>query len=89
MKNAKNPARSYLHQAYLQGTSPVIPRRLTRLFNVQVQTALAADSDPCKVKVGFAAFEAEDSGAQLIRRSDAELTVSPALKTQAIKAASC
>jgi hypothetical protein len=22
MKNAKNPARSYLHQAYLQGTSP-------------------------------------------------------------------
>jgi GGDEF domain-containing protein len=46
-------------------------------FNV-IQTALAANSDPCEIKVGFAALEAEDSAAELIRRADAELPVSPA-----------
>jgi hypothetical protein len=51
----------------------------------QVQTALAGDSDPCEGKIGFGASEAEDSGAQLIRRADAELTVSRA-KHVAVKA---
>jgi diguanylate cyclase (GGDEF)-like protein len=50
-------------------------------FNV-IQTALAADSDPCEIKVGFAALEAEDSAAELIRRADAELPVSPDAKAR-------
>jgi diguanylate cyclase (GGDEF)-like protein len=44
-------------------------------FNV-IQTALAADSEPCEVKVGFAELQAEDSAAELIRRADAELPIS-------------
>jgi diguanylate cyclase (GGDEF)-like protein len=41
-------------------------------FNV-IQSALAADSDRCEIKVGFAALAAEDSAAELIRRADADL----------------
>jgi GGDEF domain-containing protein len=54
-------------------------------FNV-IQTALAADSDPCEIKVGLAALEAENSAAELIRRADTELPVRPpALKHAAVK----
>jgi diguanylate cyclase (GGDEF)-like protein len=41
-----------------------------------IQAALAAESDPSEIKVGFAELEAEDSAAELIRRADAELPVS-------------
>jgi diguanylate cyclase (GGDEF)-like protein len=41
-----------------------------------IQAALAADSDRCEIKVGFAALAAEDSAAELIDRADAELPVS-------------
>jgi diguanylate cyclase (GGDEF)-like protein len=41
-------------------------------FNV-IQSALAADSDGCEIKVGFASLAAEDSAAELIRRADADL----------------
>jgi len=44
-------------------------------FNI-IQTALAADSKPCEIKVGFAELEAEDSSTELIRRADAELPIS-------------
>jgi len=44
-------------------------------FNI-IQNALAADSEPCEIKVGFAELEAEDSAAELIRRADAELPIS-------------
>jgi diguanylate cyclase (GGDEF)-like protein len=44
-------------------------------FNI-IQTALAAGSESCEIKVGFAELEAEDSAAELIRRADAELPIS-------------
>src|SRR5450755_3035946 len=44
-------------------------------FNI-IQTALAADCEPCEIKVGFAELETEDSAAELIRRADAELPIS-------------
>jgi GGDEF domain-containing protein len=45
-------------------------------FNV-IQTALAADSDPCEINVGFAALEAENSAAELIRRADTRTARQP------------
>jgi diguanylate cyclase (GGDEF)-like protein len=41
-----------------------------------IQAALAADSDWCEIKVGFAALAPEDSAAELIDRADDELPVS-------------
>jgi diguanylate cyclase (GGDEF)-like protein len=41
-----------------------------------IQSALAADPDPCEIKVGFAALEADDSATELIKRADAELPTS-------------
>jgi diguanylate cyclase (GGDEF)-like protein len=41
-----------------------------------IQAALAADAEPCAIKVGFAELEAEDSAAELIRRADAQLPLS-------------
>jgi diguanylate cyclase (GGDEF)-like protein len=41
-----------------------------------VQAALAADPDPCEIKVGFAALTPEDSAADLIERADADLPTS-------------
>jgi diguanylate cyclase (GGDEF)-like protein len=38
-----------------------------------VHAALAADPDPCEIKVGFAALAPEDSAAELIERADADL----------------
>jgi diguanylate cyclase (GGDEF)-like protein len=38
-----------------------------------VQATLADGPDPCEIKVGFAALEAEDSATRLIERADAEL----------------
>jgi diguanylate cyclase (GGDEF)-like protein len=38
-----------------------------------IQTALAAETNPSEIKVGFAALEVEDSAAELIGRADAEL----------------
>jgi GGDEF domain-containing protein len=38
-----------------------------------VHTALAADPDPCEIKVGFAALAPEDSAAELTARADADL----------------
>lgn len=41
-----------------------------------IQTTLAAGPDRCEIKVGFAALEAEDNAAELIKRADAELPTS-------------
>jgi len=41
-----------------------------------IQAGLAADSDRCEIRVGFAALAPEDSAAELIRRADAELPTS-------------
>jgi diguanylate cyclase (GGDEF)-like protein len=41
-----------------------------------IQTKLAADPDPCEIKIGYAALEAEDTAAGLIERADAELPIS-------------
>jgi diguanylate cyclase (GGDEF)-like protein len=41
-----------------------------------VQVALAAEPDPCEIKIGFAALAPADSAADLIERADAELPVS-------------
>jgi len=38
-----------------------------------IQAGLAAEADPCSIRVGFAALAPEDSSAELIRRADAEL----------------
>jgi diguanylate cyclase (GGDEF)-like protein len=38
-----------------------------------IQTALAADPEPCEITVGFAALAPDDRAAELIRRADAEL----------------
>jgi PleD family two-component response regulator len=38
-----------------------------------IQTALAADPDPCGIKVGFAALEPGDTAAELIGRADADM----------------
>jgi diguanylate cyclase (GGDEF)-like protein len=38
-----------------------------------VHAALAADPDPCEIRVGFAALTPEDTGAELIERADADL----------------
>jgi diguanylate cyclase (GGDEF)-like protein len=38
-----------------------------------VHAALAADPDPCEIKVGFAALAPQDSAAELIARADADL----------------
>jgi diguanylate cyclase (GGDEF)-like protein len=38
-----------------------------------VQAALADGPDPCEIRIGFAALEAEDSATRLIERADAEL----------------
>jgi diguanylate cyclase (GGDEF)-like protein len=38
-----------------------------------VHLALAADPDPCEIKVGFAALTPEDTAADLIARADADL----------------
>jgi diguanylate cyclase (GGDEF)-like protein len=38
-----------------------------------VHAALAADPDPCEIKVGFAALMPEDSATELIERADADL----------------
>jgi diguanylate cyclase (GGDEF)-like protein len=38
-----------------------------------IQAALANDSDPCEIKVGFAALEPEDDATELIERADAKL----------------
>jgi diguanylate cyclase (GGDEF)-like protein len=38
-----------------------------------VHAALAADSDPCEIRVGFAALAPGDSAAELIARADADL----------------
>src|ERR1035437_1377086 len=43
---------------------------------VAIETALAVDPDQCEIKVGFAALEADDSAAELIKRADAELPTS-------------
>ena len=42
-----------------------------------VQATLAAEPNPCQIKIGFAALEPEDSAADLIQRADAELPTSP------------
>jgi len=42
-----------------------------------VQTTLATEPDPCRIKIGFAALAPEDSVADLIERADAELPTSP------------
>ena len=41
-----------------------------------IQATLAAESDPCEIKVGFAALAPEDTAAELIQRADAELPAS-------------
>ena len=38
-----------------------------------VQGTLVAGSDPCRIKIGFAALAPEDSVADLIERADDEL----------------
>jgi len=38
-----------------------------------VHAALAADPDPCEIKVGFAALAPQDTAAELIARADADL----------------
>jgi diguanylate cyclase (GGDEF)-like protein len=38
-----------------------------------VHAALAANADPCEIKVGFAALTPEDSATELIERADADL----------------
>jgi diguanylate cyclase (GGDEF)-like protein len=38
-----------------------------------VHLALAADPDPCEIKVGFAALTPQDSAAELIERADSDL----------------
>jgi diguanylate cyclase (GGDEF)-like protein len=38
-----------------------------------VQTSLAADPDPCEIRVGFAALAPEDTADELIERADADL----------------
>src|ERR1035441_6007104 len=43
---------------------------------VAIETALAVDAEQCEIKVGFAALEADDSAAELIKRADAELPTS-------------
>ena len=41
-----------------------------------VQAALAADPDPCEIRVGFAALAPEDGATSLIERADADLPIS-------------
>jgi diguanylate cyclase (GGDEF)-like protein len=42
-----------------------------------VRDALAADPEPCEIKVGFADLKAEESAARLVERADADLPTSP------------
>lgn len=42
-----------------------------------IETALASDPDPCKIKVGFAALNTKDTAAALIKRADPKVPKKP------------
>ena len=42
-----------------------------------IEAALASDPDPCKIKVGFAALNAKDTAAALIKRADPKVPKKP------------
>lgn len=48
-----------------------------RLRFAAVETDLAADQDPCQIKVGFTALAPDDRSVDLIERADADMPTSP------------